>query len=118
MNDYLFCVNVYIHELLRLIDEGHNISIEEVCRHIDNGDICRFLQVKFGYKNLNINKEMEENLEILLMEKYVSDNEAAKWAITKNGLLYIVEILVSDLIGCMYNIKNNMNLKLESYRNY
>ena len=37
-------MSMFAEELMRMVDEGQKLSVEEVCEHIDNGDIVEFVK--------------------------------------------------------------------------
>lgn len=108
-------LNYFAGELLRMIDEGQTVSIEEVCDNIENGTIVQFIKTRCGFKNLNVTVESVKRVNDVLKNKYVSDNEARNMGISSNGLIYITRLIIDDLNELLYDMKFN-NVNPESYR--
>lgn len=43
-------LNYFAGELLRMIDEGQMVSVEEVCDNIEKGTIVQFIKTRCGFK--------------------------------------------------------------------
>ena len=102
-------------ELLRMIDEGQMISIDEVCDNIENGTIVEFIKTRCGFKNLNVTVESVRDVNLILKEKCVGEREARNCGLNNNGLIYIVRLIIDDLTGLLYDIKFN-DIDPEMYR--
>jgi hypothetical protein len=107
-------LNYFAGELLRMIDEGQTVSIEDVCDNIEKGTIVQFIKTRCGFKNLNVTVESVKGVNDILKNKYVSDNEAQNMGIN-NGLVYIMRLIIDDLNGLLYDMKWN-DVDSESYR--
>ena len=108
-------LNYFAGELLRMIDEGQTVSIEEVCDNIEKGTIVQFIKTKCGFKNLNVTVESVNKVNDVLKNIYVSDNEARNMGINNNGLVYITRLIIDDLNGLIYDMEFN-KVNPESYR--
>jgi hypothetical protein len=107
-------LNYFAGELLRMIDEGQTVSIEDVCDNIEKGTIVQFIKTRCGFKNLNVTVESVKGVNDILKNKYVSDNEAQNMGIN-NGLVYIMRLIIDDLNGLLYDMKWT-DVDSESYR--
>lgn len=94
-------------ELLRMIDEGQSLPINVVCNSIENGSIVQVIATKCGFKNINVSPDTIPDVNALLKEKYASENEARNRGINKNGLVFIVYLIIDDLAGLLYQLKFN-----------
>lgn len=106
---------LFANELLRMIDERQEISIEEVCNNIEKGTIVQFIKTKCGFKNLDVTVDSVKAVNDILKNKYVSDNKARNMGINNNGLVYITRLIIDDLNGLLYDMKFN-DVNPESYR--
>lgn len=97
----------FSNELLRMIDEGQSLPINVVCDSIDNGSIVQVIAKKCGFKNINVSPYTIPDVNAILKEKYVSENEARNRGIDKNGLIFIVLLIVDHLTNLLYQLEFN-----------
>ena len=108
-------MNMFGGELMRMIDEGQKLSVEEVCDHIENGDIVEYVKAKCGFKNINVTVEGIKAVNAVLKNIYVSENEARKVGIENNGLIYLLWLINDDTNRLLYNMKFN-DIEPDVYR--
>lgn len=108
-------MNMFGRELLRMIDEGQSLSIEDVCVHIENRNIVEYVKRTCGFKNVNISVNNIKDVNEILAEKVVGQNEAKCQGITKNGLIYLVNLIIEDSDLLLNNMKLN-SVYPDSYR--
>lgn len=107
MTDLLTQANIFVSEILILLDQGESITIEEFVEKIENKDLIRFIGQKFGYKNANSTPQNQQKLEDELAKIYVSENEAYNRNISNNGLVYLLDCLFSIVHREAYDYKWN-----------
>lgn len=107
MKDLLFQISTFQSEIVRLLDEGKTISIEEFENISDSNDIVDYIGNTFGFKNINSKPENQDLLKAKLNETYISEGEAQKRAITNNGLVYLMDILFGIILNEAYDYKWN-----------
>lgn len=95
---------LFITELLHLIDSGKSITIEDASAHMEKGDIFEFINTSCGYDNINVKTDMAKDINSAL-EREVSENEATKRGIEKNGLIYVLSILVGDWMNTLSDMQ-------------
>lgn len=108
-------LGLFAGELLRMVDEGQTISIDEVCDNIENGTIVEFIKTRCGFKNLNVTIDSVRAVNLILKEKCVGEHEARNYGLNNNGLIYIARLIIDDLTGLLYDIKFN-DIDPETYR--
>lgn len=102
-------------ELLRMIDEGQSLPIEDVCVHIENRNIVDYVKSTCGFKNINISVDNIKDVNAILAEKVVGENEAKSQGITQNGLIYLVNLIIEDSDLLLYTMDQNA-VYPDSYR--
>lgn len=104
--------------LLHYIDQGKYISIDEICQHLDDGDVVEFIFNKFGMDNNNFNVNNLRDANNVLKRKYVSKSKAKEQGIDKNGLNYLMWLILEDVTRLLYEIDmdDDNNIKVETYR--
>lgn len=109
MINYLTHTRFFVNELIRMIDEGQEIGVREINIHIEAGDVCEFIQHKCGYKDININKTLMKDVDNMLQTKYsyLSESEAQKLKVNKNGLLLLVRVFIDDYMEHLYDLDFN-----------
>ena len=100
-------MSLFAGELMRMIDEGQKLSVEEVCEHVGNGDIVEFIKTACGFKNINVSVDNVKSANDVLKNKYVSENEAKKVGIENNGLIYLLWLISDDTNRLLYNMNFN-----------
>lgn len=115
MENYIINTSFFVNELIRMIDEGKTLKIEGTCEHIEKGDICEFIQELFGYSDININKNLMQDINFMLREKYVSVKAASELKVNNNGLLLLVRLIIDDYKSCLFNMENS-DILVESFR--
>lgn len=97
-------------EILYLIEKGEVVSVEQVCNQIEDGAIVNFINNTFGFKNMNTKFESITDVNEMLKAFYVSEQDAEKRLVNKNGLVYIMHLILEDLNTVLYDMKfNNIN---------
>mgnify|MGYP001248589300 CR=1 FL=1 len=107
-------IELFMYDLIAIIDKGHKENIEEVEKQIDNNNIAQYILGKYKdltminlesyYTNDLIKSRIEDiNEAYLYNSDYVQGNESRKFGITKenNGLLLLVAI-GTMIIGQQY----------------
>lgn len=116
LNDPIFNqLSLFANELLRMIDEGQTASIVEVCDNIEQGTITEFIDTNYSFKSLHVTLERIADVNKVLKGKYVSEDEAHKYGINNNGLVFLMLLIVGDLKKLFYDMKFN-RIDPESYR--
>ena len=105
----------FAREILRIIDEGQTVTLEDVCKNIESGTIVEFVYTNCGFKNVNISLKTLSDVNGFLQNKYVSEHEAYNRGINNNGLVFIVHLIVEDFSSLLYNMHWN-DVNPESYR--
>lgn len=108
-------MNMFGRELLRMIDEGQSLPIEDVCVHIENRNIVDYVKSTCGFKNINISVDNIKDVNAILAEKVVGENEAKSQGITQNGLIYLVNLIIEDSDLLLYTMDQNA-VYPDSYR--
>lgn len=111
---YLQCA-MFAKEILRMIDEGESITIEDACHYIEDGKIVEFVNEQVGFKNINVTVETVSKVNQVLAGVCVSANKACENGIENNGLVYIVNIIVGDYEQMLFNMDND-EINLGLYR--
>ncbi len=109
-------MNMFVGELMRMIDEGQNLSVEDVCDHIEAGDIVEYVKTMCGFKNINVSVDNVKATNDVLKNFYVSENEARKVGIENNGLIYLLWLINEDTNRLLYNMKFN-DIEPDMFRN-
>ncbi len=97
----------FARELIRMIDEGQTLSIDEVCNHVETGNIVQYIKSSCGFKNVDITVDNVKEVNSILAERYVSEREAQNQGITNNGLLYLLNLIIDFNDRILYDIKWN-----------
>lgn len=87
-------MNIFARELIWMVDEGQTLSIEEVCNHVEAGNIVQYIKNSCGFKNINITVDNVKDVNSILAERYVSEREAQNQGIKNNGLLYLLNLII------------------------
>ena len=116
MNNYPIFdqINQFTLEILQMVDQGKVLSIEEVCDHIEEGNIIDYIGTKCRY-SCSFNKNNIVEINDLLKNKYVSEAEASHRGIKSNGLLFLLCLMSEDTVHLLYTMTNN-NINPEDYR--
>lgn len=101
-------MNIFARELIRMVDEGQTLSIEEVCNHVESGNIVQYIKSSCGFKNVNITVDNVKAVNSILAERYVSEREAQNQGIANNGLLYLLNLIIDFNDRILYDIKLNL----------
>lgn len=110
-----FQLNMFAGEVLRLIDEGHSLEIDEICRHIEAGDIVEFVNNSYGFLNMNVTIESIHDVNDALKESYVSKNKAMEVGINNNGLICLVYLILGNATRDLFNLYSN-DIEPDDYR--
>lgn len=87
----------FLNEILCQLDKGKSISILEVVDAFDNENIGEFYDQNIGFKNNNSSVEELKFVSDYILQSYVSENEAYKRGLDKNGLTYLANIILESL---------------------
>lgn len=98
---------LFANELLRMIDEGESLSVCDVCEHIESGFIVEFVYTQCGFKNLNVTVDGIRKVNNILKNHFVSENEASKKGVNKNGLLFILWLVLEEFSQAFFTMKEN-----------
>ncbi|CAK7015689.1 hypothetical protein [Tissierella sp.] len=98
-------IELFMYDIIAIIDKGHKESVDEVEKQIDNNNISQYILKKYNNLTMidlessdtnkltsqridDINRAYEYNL------SYIMGNESRKFGITKedNGLLLLVAV--------------------------
>lgn len=93
MGDLLSQINFFRMEILALLDQGVSISIDELEKIHDNGDIVDYIGDHYKFKFINSTPDNQNLLKEKLSELYISVGDAQKYLIENNGLIYLLHIL-------------------------
>lgn len=86
-------VAIFYSEIMRLIDQGETISIDELEVQYDKNNIVDYIGKEFGFKNANSIPENQNELKEKIQTQYISKQSAENQCITNNGLVYLATIL-------------------------
>lgn len=99
---------LFANELLRMIDEGESLSVRDVCEHIESGFIVEFVYTQCGFKDLNVTVDGVRKVNDILKNHFVvSENEARGKGINKNGLLFILWLVLEEFSQTFFTMKEN-----------
>lgn len=107
---------MFATEILYLIDEGKSVSVEVICEQIENGTIVNYVKNTFKFKNSNSSSLIiDADVNAIFKNKYVSKREAEKYFVSKNGLIYVIHLVLEDLNEALFNMKFN-DINADDYR--
>lgn len=106
------------YQLLHYVDQGKFVSIGEVCQRIEDGDVVEFIFKRLGMDNTNFSSDDIADVNIVLKEKDISETVAKDLGIEKNGLAYLVRLILEDATNLLYDIDmdDDNDIQVESYR--
>lgn len=98
-------INFFRLEIMYLLDQGKLISIEELEKISDEGDIVEYIGKTYGFKYRESIPDNQCLLRERLKEFYISEGDARKYCIENNGFVYLLHILFELLINDAYDYK-------------
>lgn len=106
------------YQLLHWIDQGKYISVEEVCSHIEKGDVVNFISNKIKWDNTNISIEDISGVNEELKKKNISQSQAESQGVSENGLIYMMHLILEDCTNLLYNIDldDDNDVNVETFR--
>lgn len=118
--DYITQLDIFYSEIMRLIDEGNQIPIEELEKICTENNIIDYIGTKFGFKDVRSLPQNQNLLKEKLNNLCISENDVHKRQISKNGLVYLAvylfDILREEYFDCKWNIQIWRGLTIEKKR--
>ncbi|NFE95827.1 UNVERIFIED_ORG: hypothetical protein B2H95_00740 [Clostridium botulinum] len=98
-------LNMFSILLINLIDNGKNEDIEIIEEKKDN--IVEYILNKYNdgrtiFKNINI-----ESVQNFITEQYITETDSRDKGIDNNGLLYLLQIIISYMSNELFNYECN-----------
>lgn len=112
--DEITQLNYMINELLFMVQEKKNLSVEKLEELSDQHEIFSYLKQTYGFKMQCTNTEdMSAVQHFLDYEVYISQRDAEDKKLENNGLLYLIRLLTDKLQNIAYDYKFNLIDALE-----
>ena len=115
--DIITQIAIFYSEIIRLIDEKKKITIEDLENASDSDNIVDYIKTKFGFQNIDSKPENQNLLKEMLENSYISENEAHKYQVSDNGLVYLAAILFNTIRERCFDYKWNYEATLEKLYN-
>lgn len=111
-------LNDFAYELLLLLVDGEKEDVEIICNEIEQGTIINYFYEKYGFKDINNINNINNLVDVnnIMKMKYVSNRNAENQGLSKNGIVYLIELILHDLVSTLYNLKSN-GINPDDYRN-
>lgn len=97
----------FASELLLLLNNGENVSVETICDQVEAGTIVNYIHKTFGFKNMNNSLASLSDVNDIMKNKDVSENDAKNMLLGGNGIAYLLQLILYDLQNNLYDIKFN-----------
>lgn len=103
-----------ISELLIMVNNGNNLSTEQVEQLADDHKLFSYLKENFGFRNQYvIHEDMSQVQKFLDYDVIVTQRNAEERLLQDNGLLYLADRLTDKLTGIAFEYKWNYGDSLE-----
>lgn len=97
----------FASELLLLLNSGENVSVETICDQVEAGTIVNYIYKTFSFKNMNNSLDSLSDVNDIMKNKVVSETDAKSMLLDKNGIAYLLQLILYDLQNNLYDIKFN-----------
>jgi len=108
-------LNGFVSELLLLLEDNKNEKIEIVCDQIEKGNIVNYIQEKYDFKNINSSLEAFVDVNTIMKKIYVSEQDANSKGFERNGIAYIIKLILDDINKNLFDMKFN-DVNPDDYR--
>ena len=81
--------------------------METICDQVEAGTIVNYIYKTFSFKNMNNSLDSLSDVNDIMKNKVVSETDAKSMLLDKNGIAYLLQLILYDLQNNLYDIKFN-----------